>query len=102
MKGERTNTIDDARFGKLSAITCVKIREQMDQHIRDNQRISIIEIIYEQSREEAVQEWIKTQHTFYSDGMRTVVDCWIRRTEKQGDYAYKCMNTMCLFCQNIR
>jgi hypothetical protein len=63
VKGGRISTIDDARFGKLSAITCVKVKEQMDQHIRDNQRISIIEIVYEQLREEAVQEWLKTQHT---------------------------------------
>lgn len=89
IKGGRTNAIDDTRFGKPSAVTCVKVKEQMDPHIRDSQRISIIGITCEQSWKEAAQEWLKTQHKFYSDGMRTLVDCWIKRTEKQGGYVYK-------------
>jgi hypothetical protein len=79
IKGGRTSATDDARFGKPSAVTCVKVTEQMDQHIRDNQRISIIEIICGQSWEEAAREWLKTQHKFYSDGMRTLVDCSIKK-----------------------
>jgi hypothetical protein len=45
IKGGRTSAIANARFGKPSSVTSVMFQEQMDQHIRDNQRISIIEII---------------------------------------------------------
>jgi hypothetical protein len=40
IKEGRTNAIDDARFGKPS-VTCVKVKEQMDQCIRDNQRSAL-------------------------------------------------------------
>jgi hypothetical protein len=76
-EGGRASALDDARFGKPSA-------GADGSAYSDNQRTSIIEIICEQSWEEAVQEWLKTQNKFYSDGMRTLVNCWIRRTEKQG------------------
>jgi hypothetical protein len=34
-------SVDDARSGRPSTVTCVHVKEQIDQRIRDNQRISI-------------------------------------------------------------
>jgi hypothetical protein len=40
-KGGRTSVADDARSGRPSTVTCVQVKEQVDQRIRDNRRISI-------------------------------------------------------------
>jgi hypothetical protein len=41
--------IDDAHCGKLSTVTCIEVKEEINQRVRDNRKISTHEIISDMS-----------------------------------------------------
>jgi hypothetical protein len=71
-----------------STVTCVGVEEEIDQRIRDNQEISVNEIVPEMRISRGKKQCkigLRPNGIFYYDWMRKCVDCWTNCIENQGD-----------------